>query len=542
MHIFPVFPSLQALAFVLDVDELVAEVLLTERLRSTLSKLEPLSCGKIMKKDVKCIPIKDVIRYVITVGLIVFAVVYFLMPFYSSINAASLALCGGYQEFSYTGGTSDDSKTIIFQPSSWLGDPYLTGCDDTSYDNYLKKYYNATLGTVATNRTLIDYNQVRQKEVLNFAFGNTSNQGQKCPEGQFLSIAGEGQERQCISVPSVLRSNMNNDIEPGKDPNMPNCPRFSSKMDCTVAQTMLTEIPTSGQHCLWTWFAQTCDGSPTDTHVFDQSCNANQVDPLDTTCNMWEDIFKLTNPLFNCESRLYCSNDPIYDCLAMKMYIEVELNHTNYWDPNYDDSVTDVQGKFLDGVTTAFINMASAKLKLGAQTRDVVLDTSQILNVLADQDLTLNKLTYVVGVENVVYAIKPREILSSQDFQTYLTTEVGKLNLQDPMSVNNATIGDPVFSTTQELRNDNYFTTTRPAGFDGGDDGGIYGDGYGDDGGLDGPDGGGLDGPDGGDDGGLDGPDGGGLDGPADGGDDGGLDGPDGGGPDGPDGGDGGGP
>jgi hypothetical protein len=32
------------------------------------------------------------------------------------------------QDFSYTGGTSDSAKTIIFQPSSWLGDPYLTGC------------------------------------------------------------------------------------------------------------------------------------------------------------------------------------------------------------------------------------------------------------------------------------------------------------------------------------------------------------------------------------------------------------------------------
>ena len=98
------------------------------------------------------------------------------------------------------------------------------------------------------------------------------------------------------------------------------------------------------------------------------------------------------------------------------------------------------------------------------------------------------------------------------------------------------------------LQNDNHFTTTRPAGFDGGDggygddgddgaddggadDGGLDGPDGGDDGGLDGPDGGddgGLDGPDGGDDGGLDGPDGGGgLDGP-DGGADGGLDGPDG--------------
>lgn len=31
-------------------------------------------------------------------------------------------------------------------------------------------------------------------------------------------------------------------------------------------------------------------GSPTDTHVYDQSCNPNQNDALDATCNMWEDV------------------------------------------------------------------------------------------------------------------------------------------------------------------------------------------------------------------------------------------------------------
>lgn len=49
----------QALAFVLDVDELVADVLLTERLRSTLGKLQPLTCGKILKRDARWIPGKD---------------------------------------------------------------------------------------------------------------------------------------------------------------------------------------------------------------------------------------------------------------------------------------------------------------------------------------------------------------------------------------------------------------------------------------------------------------------------------------------------
>ena len=55
-----------ALAFVMDVDELVANVLLTERLRSILPRIQPLSCGPRAKG--KCCPIKDMVRYVITAG------------------------------------------------------------------------------------------------------------------------------------------------------------------------------------------------------------------------------------------------------------------------------------------------------------------------------------------------------------------------------------------------------------------------------------------------------------------------------------------
>ena len=61
-----VIPKAVALAFVMDVDELVADVLLTERLRSILPKIQPLSCGQ--RKKGKCCPIKDMIRYAIAAG------------------------------------------------------------------------------------------------------------------------------------------------------------------------------------------------------------------------------------------------------------------------------------------------------------------------------------------------------------------------------------------------------------------------------------------------------------------------------------------
>ena len=58
-----------ALAFVMDVDELVADVLLTERLRSILPKIKPLSCG--VRKRGRCCPFKDIVRYALTTGQLV---------------------------------------------------------------------------------------------------------------------------------------------------------------------------------------------------------------------------------------------------------------------------------------------------------------------------------------------------------------------------------------------------------------------------------------------------------------------------------------
>lgn len=48
-----------ALAFVMDVDELVADVMLTERLRQVLHKVEPMTCGKMRRRDSKWVPLKE---------------------------------------------------------------------------------------------------------------------------------------------------------------------------------------------------------------------------------------------------------------------------------------------------------------------------------------------------------------------------------------------------------------------------------------------------------------------------------------------------
>ncbi|CAE7513703.1 unnamed protein product [Symbiodinium natans] len=64
-----------ALAFIMDVDELIAHVLLTERLRSMLPRIRPLPCVATIRRGgpstPMCCPPKDLVRYVLTAGCVV---------------------------------------------------------------------------------------------------------------------------------------------------------------------------------------------------------------------------------------------------------------------------------------------------------------------------------------------------------------------------------------------------------------------------------------------------------------------------------------
>ena len=140
-----------------DVDELVADVFLTENLRSLLSKVEPLSCGK----PHRWFPAKDIIRYVITAGqglsfffpasiislcstcsqdkaschermsslpgLVITSLFVWLSPFNLSVQAAAMALCSGHQDFSFEGGTVAE-PALILQPKSFGSDPWAASC------------------------------------------------------------------------------------------------------------------------------------------------------------------------------------------------------------------------------------------------------------------------------------------------------------------------------------------------------------------------------------------------------------------------------
>ena len=76
-----------ALAFVLDVDELVANVLLTKQLRGLLPRTAPSSCGITRSAFAQ---VKDIIRYIITVAAILFALFCWLVPFSQNVEVAAM--------------------------------------------------------------------------------------------------------------------------------------------------------------------------------------------------------------------------------------------------------------------------------------------------------------------------------------------------------------------------------------------------------------------------------------------------------------------
>jgi len=303
-----------ALAFVLDVDELVADVLLTERLRSMVAKIQPLSCG--LMKTGRCCPLKDTVRYVITGGLVAFALIHFLLPFDENVRGAAMALCGGFQDFSYTGGVAE-SPSIQLKPREFGSDQWVSSCfsdEGDTHDAYLQKYYggrhnSSFFGNASQTVTANYYDRVRQQEILTFAYGSYQSFGDSytgCEEDHILGpqdkVSGA---RSCVRIPSTLAASLQNTgAQGGRRKAPPDCPRFNVTDGCIdIANPDV---------CVWSWLSQKCDQNwPGDIQA--QACTFDE--PI-ASCDVWEGVFSRPHPVVNCEVR--SCPDTNYNCLGLR--------------------------------------------------------------------------------------------------------------------------------------------------------------------------------------------------------------------------------
>eukprot|EP00439_Symbiodinium_sp_Y106_P015977 s1436_g2.t1 len=318
-----------ALAFVLDVDELLAQVLFTERIRMTLPRIKPLACGE--NKLLLGFPVKDLLRYVLTLGFVLAAVIGFLIPFSANVQAAALALCGGVHDFSFSGGHAD-SPPVVLQPKYTAMDEWTQSCtapgDD--YDSYLRDFYgfgvNESVASVHNSsfKDSVDYTAIKslcwcyafsllkpdQSFLTVLWVQPTSRQGR----GRSKTVV-DNETRSCIAIPQALTENLPADVGVGTI--FPSCPRFNASDKC--------KSPTTPDACIWSWRSIKCEqyeASPPG-HVFARACAAstNQEE-----CDMWRYQVGAPHPTKNCRVIDECGEDA--DCLEMLGSMDFEFRAT----------------------------------------------------------------------------------------------------------------------------------------------------------------------------------------------------------------------
>merc|ERR1712073_34132 len=99
-----------ALSFILEVDELLAEVLLSQTTLNLVDGLQPIKTSR--KWTCRgCAPL-DMLRFAFGLVLIVVSYFLFLKPYHEALSAPAIALCGGQLDFTFRGGTAESPQIV----------------------------------------------------------------------------------------------------------------------------------------------------------------------------------------------------------------------------------------------------------------------------------------------------------------------------------------------------------------------------------------------------------------------------------------------
>lgn len=394
------------LAFVMDADELLADVMLTERLRSVVEKVEPMTCGKISRRDSKHLPYKDMLRYFITLGLIIAAVLIWLVPFQQHVESASLILCGGYQEFSYDGGI-DTAPDIVLHPKTYGNDIWGSTCDPTMEELYLSLHYGATFNSsLALNISQPNYPAKRTQTVMNFALmqGNCGTGEVMAPQNE-QTKAGTA-SRQCQKPPdvftTVLASVPDVSIIPGGSHGYGECPRFNLSAGCFDSSLNMPPDP-----CIWSWMSMKCDGESAPGNTYTTLCSDST--DLNQMCDRWQFIFGQSDgsPTYNCRSRDYC--DSPYKCLGMTFSLAVKVDDTSAWTSNTPDLSIQIE-------VARQVRMAVKQMLNVGLTAPNLISDNQVRAAEINVNGNTKRITYDVGVTELPYQIKPKQYLGGDEF------------------------------------------------------------------------------------------------------------------------------
>mmetsp|Transcript_18231 Transcript_18231/g.55055 ORF Transcript_18231/g.55055 Transcript_18231/m.55055 type:complete len:438 (-) Transcript_18231:104-1417(-) len=314
----------------MDVDELLYDLVCTQRIRGMLENLKPLSCGRPGTEVFGSLKVKDLIRYGLALGLVVMAFFVYLVPFYNNIEGAANALCGGMYDFSYRGGTS--AQTTVMLQNSTGSTRY---CQGSTMGEYLEDHYtgynfslNVSMSDIEFESSTADNEDRLTRAVLNYAMKG-------CPPGQILKPELADREivpdRVCMPLPPTLLDALPTGVTPGLASDPPRCHAFMPELFTDLC----TNPPEDGDTCLWSHESQNCESDPPG-NLQSNGC-LGQAGPtladFHKACRPWLTFGYHATPYYNCRAEAYCG-PPTYDCLMVSGQLLVDHGNPAAFDLN----------------------------------------------------------------------------------------------------------------------------------------------------------------------------------------------------------------
>eukprot|EP00927_Polykrikos_kofoidii_P031350 TRINITY_DN26985_c0_g1_i1.p1 TRINITY_DN26985_c0_g1~~TRINITY_DN26985_c0_g1_i1.p1 ORF type:complete len:779 (-),score=124.95 TRINITY_DN26985_c0_g1_i1:42-2093(-) len=300
------------LTFVTDIDELVAQVLLSKTMMSKMESIRPVKYGK-ARTFLGGPALKDLFRYALAAGIMVFATMYFLMPFASNVSAASQALCGGVQDFSFSGGTTLDSQVVI-RGTQVAGE--CSGVDGSAYftDHYFGHGARKNISAkprASKKASISRMAETQTRLVLRHIYNDPCSK-------KSTSLSTVKYDSVCASMSPPLKAVLDrlNVSASGTPKDYPQCPRInlSNPFACNLPVRNLSA-------CVWSHFADECEGKPPGVRT--STCS----DDIWEQCQKYNEL-GMTHPSKNCAFLYMCPRDP---CLSMigTVNVRCQANLTN---------------------------------------------------------------------------------------------------------------------------------------------------------------------------------------------------------------------
>eukprot|EP00933_Yihiella_yeosuensis_P053687 TRINITY_DN5195_c0_g1_i1.p1 TRINITY_DN5195_c0_g1~~TRINITY_DN5195_c0_g1_i1.p1 ORF type:complete len:743 (-),score=87.82 TRINITY_DN5195_c0_g1_i1:257-2281(-) len=258
-----------ALEFVMDIDELTYQVLVSTRTQYWLSLVASVPLGPFSAVPRTSIPWSDFVRATLILGTLLSCAGMFLWPFQNSILAAQEAMCGGNRDFSME--LSGTYVRIVDHTTP------LAECGEQKFADYVFDVYGTKLATVRS------------------AAVNVSNATESPPDMAYLTKVGldyalsSHDKAYCDQLDDALAS-----LGSARNKKGAGIPASCNIFNSSLGAPACALTATAARACRWDWVAEKCErsavnglGEQSGNAVQSVACKKNVMLDFAKSCQLW---------------------------------------------------------------------------------------------------------------------------------------------------------------------------------------------------------------------------------------------------------------